>query len=175
VLRSPKGYEGQVEKSELDRIQDSILLSDASVEQPGLVVTLIEDTPQERDRFVAQFGGVAATATYGIFSLGDTGGFVPSTIDTVPPPVTGVLPDAGPPPSNLENPTAPGVSGPDRSKTGAGNGIGRVAQAIADGFRYLFQNPRYIPAIMAVWLLFAAPGYLLARRRSLLVATGGTA
>ena len=36
----------------------------------------------------------------------------------------------------------------------------------------LRQNPQLIPPLIAVWLLFASPGYLAARRRALMGATG---
>jgi hypothetical protein len=67
---SPKGYRAELKASEVRQLQNSVLLSDTSIEQPGLVVTVYADSASERDRFIATFGGVAATATYGIYPLG---------------------------------------------------------------------------------------------------------
>jgi len=172
--RTPGGYLAQVQKSQLDQIQDSILTSDQNVEQPGLVVTMVLDTTQERNRLMASFGGVATNATYGIYSLnqdfgsGGGDGSLGGPDGSNGP--LGLL-STPPGPTSLNSPAPLG-----KTKTGPGsnpNGIGAVAQAVVDGFRFLFQHPSLIPALMAVWLLFAAPGYLLARRRTLLLTTGG--
>ena len=171
---TPRGYLAQVQKSPLNQIQDSILTSAQDVEEPALVITEIVDTTQERNRLVATFGGVATTATYGIFPLnqdfsgpdsGGAGGLVGGGPDT------GVV---APAPGGTEPGNAPAAPPSQRNVAAhPPTGIGAVAQAIVDGFRFLAQHPGLIPALVAVWLLFAAPGYLLARRRTLLAATGG--
>jgi hypothetical protein len=175
VLRqSPKGYLAQVALSDEEQTQNAILTNDTNIEQPGMVVTYYLDNAYSRNHLVASFAGVAASARYGIFNLDDatgdsgSGGFGSVNSDDSSP-VTGSLPlvDAGQAPTV---PPAPAVSTPPSVRT---SGLGAVPQAIIDGFRFLFQHPQFIPPVLAVWILLVSPGYLLSRRRALLMATEG--
>jgi hypothetical protein len=176
--QSPRGYLSQVALSDLDQIQNTILTNDTSIEQPGLVVTYYLDNAYSRNHLVASFAGVAAAARYGIFQLNN----MDTAVSDGP---TSTLPDSG-----VVSPVGPGVataggagSEPGSATPGGGGGGNNhrdlnplaIARAVVDGFRFLFQHPQLIPSVLAVWLLFVGPGYLLTRRRALLSATEGAA
>ncbi len=69
---------------------------------------------------------------------------------------------------------AAGVHGAERRGPTATSprtrGIAAIPGAIVDGVRFLLQHPAAIPPLLAVWVLFTGPAYLLARRRNLRVA-----
>jgi hypothetical protein len=173
--QSPRGYLSQVALSELDQTQNAILTNDTDIEQPGMVVTYYLDNSNSRNHLVASFAGVAAAARYGIFNLDDSGGDGGGSLDSGAPPGTGVVSggDVNPPGDGGITPTTP--LPPVQPVKSHPQGIGAVAQAIVDGFRLLFQHPGLIPPVLAVWMLFVGPGYLLSRRRALLNATEGAA
>jgi hypothetical protein len=169
--QSPRGYFSEVAISDLDQAQNTILMNDTSIEQPALVVTVYLDSSQMRNRAVACFAAVAATARYGIFPLenGDTGG--PGDVGG-----GGGL-DAGTfatPPSTDEGggspPRVPVVDTAPPAPLGTA-GWSAVPAAVIDGVRFLWAHPRLIPPLLATWLLFLGPAYLLSRRRTLLRAT----
>ncbi len=170
--RSPGGYLAAVALSDLDQVQNSILVNDSSIEQPGMVVTAYLDNSNARNHLVTSFAGVAVATRYGIFPLDDSAG--PGDGDQAP--ETGVVGQAldtlgpaegGPPPLVA----ATGPPGGDGRGPLGGLNPAALARAVADGFRWLWQHPAVIPALLAVWLLFAGPAYVLARRRALLLLT----
>jgi hypothetical protein len=171
--RSPRGYLSEVALSDIDQVQNAILINDNSIEKPAMVVTSYLDNNYSRNRLVTSFAGVAATARYGIFPLDGGGGGGTDGGPTWPAPDSGPLgsplgtiaPDGGVPPMASSGPSGP-------SALGGLNPL-KVAQAIVDGFRFLMQHPALIPPVLAVWLLFVGPGYLLSRRRALVNATEG--
>ncbi len=175
--QSPGGYLSEVALSDLDQIQNGILTNDTSIEQPGLVVTYYLDNAYSRNHLVASFAGVAASARYGIFLLDNPSSGTPSELGSGPDAgALGALPGtSGSGSSPLPVVATGGGGGSSQSPGGGGFSPLRVAQAIVDGFRFLFQHPELIPPVLAVWLLFVGPGYLLSRRRALLVATEGGA
>lgn len=176
---TPGGYQARVQASEVYRAQNEILLNDSSIEEPAMTVTLIDDTSQRHNRYVADFAAVAASATYGIFALpadGIGGGDLGSTDAGAP--QAGSLGNAG-----GGSPELPGVippAAPVAAHGGGGGGGGpiaalqRLAQAIVDGMNVLLQHPGLIPPLLAVWALLGSPAYLLSRRRALVMATRGT-
>jgi hypothetical protein len=173
--QSAAGYLSEVALSELDQVQNSIITNDTSIEFPALVVTYYLDNAEARNHLVVSFAGVAATARYGIFKLDNSDGAGGMADGGSLPPATGTLPGDGS--SQIAAGTSPAGAAASVAAAQAprGRGIGAVAQAIVDGFRLLFQHPELIPPVLAVWLLFVGPGYLLSRRRALIVATEGGA
>jgi hypothetical protein len=173
VQASHGGYLAQVQASALRRNQNNILLNDRALEQPGLVVTAVDDTAQRHSRFVATFAAVAASATYGIYLLppnddsfdGGPAGDLGANSSTVP--ETGVSPES----STLQSTAAavgPGGGGGNGGLVGA---ITRAYQAVVDGIRVLMQHPGLIAPLAAVWVLLGLPFYLVSRRRALLMNT----
>jgi len=167
---SPRGYLSSVQASKLHQAENSVLLSDQSIEQPGMVVTLYADSQTERDRLVTQFGGVAATATYGIFALATSCDI--NCQSTPLPPLT-VAGGAGSETSSrtTEIHTITVAGGPVTRFLPSG--VAEVVASIVDGLRFLWQNPGLIPPLLAVWALLAWPAWVLARRRALLAITRG--
>lgn len=175
---TPRGYLAQVQVSELRQLQNAVLLSDPSVEQPGMVVTVFADSAANRDRFVATFGGVAVRASYGIYSLDGGGGPTVDCTATGDCGGKGVAPTAGPPQSSsIDTPqvTSSDVGGarhvrntPHRSLLGQ---IMALPGELVDGFRFLWQHPGLIPPLLAVWAALVMPWYLASRRRTLAIAT----
>jgi hypothetical protein len=171
--QSPGGYIAQVEASKLRQLQNTVLLNDPSIEQPGMIVTLYQDSPTERDRVIATFGGVAATATYGIFPLG----MACNTSECAPPPP----PVTGPPAlrSTLAGGPHDGGGGggamPLRPRnTGVLGTLLDIVNTVVDGLQFLWEHPGLIPPLLAVWALLLWPVYVMARRRPLLqVVEGG--
>ncbi len=168
---SPGGYLSEVAISDDDQAQNAILMNDGSIEQPGLVVTVYLDSSQHRNRVVASFAAVAATARYGIFHLdngsGDTGGdgdTGAAGVATGAFPLPSGAPEMGVPP--LVPPVAPRPAPP-----AATPGWSAIPAAVIDGLRMLLQHPQMIAPLLATWLLFLGPAYLLSRRRALLGAT----
>jgi hypothetical protein len=164
-VASPGGYVAQIGAPLSVQLQNTVLFSDPSVEQPGLVVTLYGDSASERDRFVSTFGGVAASAKYGIYAL-------PATIiDQAPPPDAGavvVVPGASSQ-TTIDRTTTKVVQRPSGNGSSIlSGGIAQIVATIVDGFRVLWQHPDLIPPVLAVWALLAWPCFVLLRRRALL-------
>jgi hypothetical protein len=173
TVASPGGYIAQVGASKLRQLENTTLLSDSSIEQPGLVVTVYADSVDERDRLVATFGGVAATATYGVFPLADCSPYC----DNVPSSPGSQLADS-PPVTTINNITNNGGGGGGGSAPPAGGTaplaeVQKIMATIVDGMRFIWQHPELIPPLLAVWALLAWPWFVMARRRALNITTGG--
>lgn len=171
VQTSPRGYVAQVQASPLNQNQNLIFTGDKSIEQIGLVVTQLQDSPSQHERFVLSFGGVAARSTYGIFSLGDVPEETPSPDGSeTPAPVAGGgaggVGDIG-----GGGPTPPPTPAPPKGKTPPA--LAPLA-AVVDGLLFLWQHPGLIPPLLGVWALLGLPAYVISRRHALNLATGVT-
>ncbi len=168
---SSRGYLSQVALSELDQTQNSILVNDTAIEKPALVVTYFLDNPNARDRLVASYAGVAASARYGIFALDDGGSGGSDAVGG-----GGSAPLSGSSPLDVAAtepgaPPLPPATAPTPFASSTRAGWSSVPQAIVDGLRFVLQHPQLIPPLLATWLLFLGPACLLWRRRGLLRAT----
>jgi len=175
VTASPGGYLGQVQASPVRQLQNGVLLSDQSIEEPGMVVTVYADSTTERDRFIATFGGVAARSAYGVYALSSSG---PQPTDSPTPCTTSDCTAGGPPtsptgttgdsttPNNPNNPTNSPKSPAGKARSLLST-IGGLPEAVVNGIKLLLEHPALIPPLLAVWAMLAAPWFLLSRRRAL--------
>jgi hypothetical protein len=153
---SPRGYLAEVSASRIRQLQNAVLLSDPSIEQPALVVTVYGDSQSQRDRLVVTFSGVAVRGTYGIFALSRRCPECGSI---------GELPSVPPTPSTLGaafTPPSPPPAEPP-AQTPRVVAIGQRSR----GLRFLLHGPGAIASLLAVWALLLWPGVALARRRAL--------
>lgn len=156
---SPGGYVAGVSAARARQLQNTVLLTDPSIEHPALVITGYLDSQSQRDRVIASFGAVALRATYGIYLLANDCGaacaFSPGNAAAIPNPPTFnapsllATPSASQPLAAVEEPPA-----------------GPVVRVISRGLKLLVHNPGAIPPLLAAWALLAWPVIVMMRRRS---------
>lgn len=153
-LGSPGGAQAGVLKSVFRRESDNALSGDGSWEVPALEIMIYNDDAKHgRARQLFQFAGGRADVSYNMSLVPQGIGFPPAPPEVLtgfepPPPLPDMapLPPDSPPPSD-----GPGL-------------VPRAMQAMVEGFRFLFTNPRAALKTMTTWLLLVSP-LLAARRR----------
>lgn len=166
IKGTPGGFEALVRKDADDFLEEKATNNDERFEVPGMVVTLFNDN-HSRSRQVYQFAAVEAEAHYGIFRLpggaSDPGAIAPLPADVLS---VAVAPRTQAPPAFDPAPGDGGGAQVDEFRT--------VVERFVDGLRLALTTPGGFLVALTVWGFFAAPVYLLLRRRQARTALGGT-
>ena len=181
---SPGGFQAVLAKSADHRAGDLAVNDDDTHTVAGLEVIVYNDGAQGRNRIIVQLAGVHTEARYGIVELPDFSGFDgggttgegETTAATGP---IAVESDSGvfTPPGAFgedaydEEPEHVRVASPVLYRPSRNGGILQrllrpLADAVRDAIELLVTHPREFALLFVMWSLFAAPGYLLLRRRS---------
>ena len=166
------GYLAAVQRDRRQLFSDQTITRDRSLAIPGLEIIFFrgDGGAWGAGRQVIQLAGAQAATSYGIIcvfgqsasgkcSNGDDeamldGGITTLSGDTIVVTEVQEVPGDAPPASSDKEPTILRL-------------IKKIPQAIAQALRLLFNNPRELGLLAAVWALLFAPCYLGERRRSI--------
>jgi hypothetical protein len=174
------GYLAAVTRDRRELFGDRIISRDRSGALPGLEILLYNDGEGGANRRILQLAGVEASTSYGIACLyGQVGAncvrdALSDDTEVALPPEPGE-PEVVTVVEEVEVPAEAALDdGGGDTGTGGGGVVQRIVrllkrgpEAVAQALRLLFNNPRELGLLAAVWALLWAPCWLGERRRSI--------
>ncbi|MDQ3756645.1 MAG: hypothetical protein M3394_02200 [Actinomycetota bacterium] len=180
---TPKGYLAAVQRDRKDLFADQVLARDRSLAVPALEVILYQGEGGKwgAGRQIVQLAGVQASTSYGIAclngrkadgscaavgeeavpaSLFDDGDQGQGSDDSIVTTVTEQVPGGS---ASLDGPAALTAAGKESLVTRL---LRALPRAVAEALRLLFNNPRELGLLLALWALLYLPCYLGDRRRA---------
>jgi hypothetical protein len=170
---SPHGYLTAVQRDQKELFGDQAITRDKSLALPALEITLFQGDGGTwgAGRQVLQLAGVQASTSYGIvctYGQAANGQCARGEGDSV-----GTLDDGGSGVPGIDSDTGGPIGGDSSSISSPSHRdplivrvLKNIPRALAQAMQLLFNNPRELGLMAAVWGLIYAPCYLGERRRS---------